>query len=170
MHRYLEPHVLRLEITLSRGASMHKSESYVTSLRETDILNRQHKNLKQQMKRIVLKDTTFPCHFQLKMTASMVPKFLQKTLLIICRVLNKICVIQHPQNAPLCLDAQHSIAKPLQTPVKRPFMHGNIGFASAIIAKAMFWAQALAGSSPRGGRASGPKDNGSNLTTTSAYL
>ena len=57
---------------------MHRSESYVTSLRETDILIKQHKNLKQQMKRIVLKDTNFPCNFQLKMTASMVPKFLQK--------------------------------------------------------------------------------------------
>lgn len=68
------------EITLSRGASMYKSGSYVISLREMYILNRQHEYLKQQMKCNWRKEMTLPCHRPLKVTASMMPKFFIKLI------------------------------------------------------------------------------------------
>jgi hypothetical protein len=118
--------------------------------------------LKQQMQGIWRKDMTLPYHHQLKMSVLMAPKFLQMYLLIILRVIRY--AESNTLKMPLyALTPNDSIAKPLQTPLKDSSMHGIIGFASAINAKAMFGPQALAGSSPRGGRASGPNDNGSNL-------
>lgn len=127
MHRHLEPHVLRLEITLSRGAFIYKSGSYVINLREMCIPNRQHEYLKQQMKCNWREETNLPCHHPLKMTASMVPEFLQKNLLMIRRVIRYAdsSTLKMPLYAVTPNDL---IAQPLQTPIEDPSMQGISDF------------------------------------------
>jgi hypothetical protein len=102
-----------------------------------DILNRQHENMKQQMKCIWRKDTALPCHCPLKITASMVPEFLQKNLLMIRRV------IRYAESSTFKMllyasTPNDSIAQPFQTPIEDPSMHGNIRFASTKTPKVMF--------------------------------
>jgi hypothetical protein len=108
---------------------------------------------------------TGPCHISayppFNVTALMVLHTPNKNVLI--RRVNKSANSSSFQNAPLYTDTNDSIAQTLLTPFKDLIMPAQSCSNPKLRTQSSRpMDQALAGSSPRGGRASGPNDNGSN--------